>query len=163
MKVNVSARTVTVLTHIVMAVGPVRSDMALAEETGDVEGFDAWEAMNVVTQETRASLIADIVGHPEGMPSIPELDYANPDVGRSAITEHLDRLADADVIERVEIPAGERSRDLPYVFYEITDEARRFFDRNEVFDRETWQREYAKLEKTDRIERIEAMDRPERG
>lgn len=136
--------------------------MALAEGSGDVEGFDAWEAMNVVTQETRASLIADIVGHPEGMPSIPELDYANPEVGRSAITEHLDRLEDAHVVERVEIPPGERSRDLPYVFYTVTDEARRFFDRNEVFDRDTWQRAYAKLEKTEELERIEAMDRPAR-
>lgn len=161
MKTIVSAATVTVGTHTVMPAGPVRSDMAIVERAA-VEGFDTWEAMNLITQETRASLLADVVGHPEGMPSIPELEYTNPDVGRSSITEHLARLEDAGIVARVEIPVGERSRNLPYVFYHLTEEARDFFDRNDIFDEETWRAEYAKVEKTDRIERLEAMERPAR-
>ena len=126
------------------------------------EGFDTWKAMQVVTQETRASIVADVVGHPEGMPSVPELDYVNPDVHRSAISEHLDKLEDAGIVGTVEIPVGERSRDLPYVFYYLTDDARAFFDRNGIFDPDTWTQQYGKVEKTEAIERIERMERPSR-
>lgn len=125
------------------------------------DGFDTWEALRVITQETRASLIADVVGHPEGMISVPELDYLNPDVERSAITEHLQRLVDAGVLDRATIPVGERSRDLPNTFYYVTGEGRDLFDRNDIFDEEIWREQYAKVEKTDDIERIEAMDRPD--
>ncbi|GAB3679633.1 hypothetical protein GCM10028857_01280 [Salinarchaeum chitinilyticum] len=135
----------------------------LDPSAGDsAEGFDTWKAMQVVTQETRASIVADLVGHPEGMASVPELDYVNPDVHRSAISEHLDALQEAGIVGRTEIPVGERSRDLPYVFYYVTEEARAFFDQNGIYDPETWSDQYAKIEKTDAIRRIEAMERPSR-
>ena len=121
-----------------------------------------WDALRAITQETRASLLADIVGHPEGMISVPELDYLNPDVKRSAITEHLRKLIDAGVVGKAELPAGERSRDLPYTFYYITDWGRELFDRNDIFDRERWREQYEKVEKTPEIREIEGMDRPER-
>jgi DNA-binding HxlR family transcriptional regulator len=125
-------------------------------------GFDEWRALRAITQETRASILADIVGHPEGMASVPELEYTNPDVKRSAITEHLQRLVDAGVVGRAELPPGERSRDLPHTFYFVTDEGRDLFDRNDILDREVWREQYARVAKTEEIERIEAMDRPER-
>lgn len=124
-------------------------------------GFDAWRALRLVTQETRASLVADVVGHPEGSITVAELDYLNPGVGRSAIVEHLGKLVDAGVLAKAELPPGERSRDLPYTFYSLTDDARALFDRNDVFDREVWRAQYAKVEKTDEVERIEAMERPD--
>lgn len=133
-----------------------------AIEGPDGPGFDAWRALTLVTQETRASLVADVVGHPEGSITVAELDYLNPGVGRSAISEHLGKLVDADVLERTEYPPGERSRDMPYTFYSLTDEARALFDRNDIFDRATWRDQYEKVEKTPEIERIEAMDRPPR-
>jgi DNA-binding transcriptional ArsR family regulator len=126
------------------------------------EEFDTWKAMQVVTQQTRASIVADLVGHPRGMASVLELDYVNPDVHRSAISEHLDKLQEAGIVAKAELPVGERARDLPYVFYYVTDEARAFFDRNGIYDPETWAEQYAKVEKTEAIERIEGMERPER-
>lgn len=134
-----------------------------AVEGTDGPGFDAWDALRLITQETRASLVADVVGHPEGSITVAELDYLNPGVGRSAIVEHLGKLVDADVLEKAELPPGERSRDLPYTFYSLTDEARALFDRNGIFDRATWREQYERVEKTAEIERIEAMSRPSPG
>ena len=36
------------------------------------------ERLNVVTQETRFSLVQDILGHPAQLPTLKELDYVNP-------------------------------------------------------------------------------------
>ena len=132
-----------------------------AVEGPDGDGFDAWRALQLVTQETRASLIADVVGHPEGSITVAELDYLNPQVGRSAIAEHLGKLVEAGVLARAELPPGERRRDLPHTFYSLTDEARALFDRNGVFDRDVWRAQYEKVEKTPEIERIEGMTRPD--
>ena len=126
-------------------------------------GFDAWDALRLVTQDTRASLVADVVGHPEGSITVAELDYLNPGIGRSAISEHLGKLVDAGVLEKRELPPGERRRDLPYTFYSLTDEARALFDRSGIFDRDVWAEQYARVEKTDEIGRIESMERPGDG
>ena len=37
----------------------------------------------------RANIIADIVGHPKGAPSVEELDYKNPSLSEDAIRRHL--------------------------------------------------------------------------
>jgi len=126
------------------------------------DGFDSWEAMDKITQDTRANIVADIVGHPKGMPSMTELDFTNPSVNRSAINEHLEKLREASIVGKAEIPVGERSRDLPHVFYYITEDAWDFFDRNNLFDRDTWQDQYAKVDKTPEIQRVQEMERPDR-
>ena len=99
-------------------------------------------------------------GPPHGSITVAELDYLNPRVGRSTIVEHLGKLVDAGVLDRAELPPGERRRDLPHTFYSLTDEARALFDRNGVFDGEVWRTQYEKVEKTPEIERIEGMTRP---
>ncbi|WP_276248627.1 helix-turn-helix domain-containing protein [Haladaptatus sp. YSMS36] len=134
--------------------------MGYTSQPGETDGFDTWTALKLITQDTRASLISDIVGHPEGMPSVPELDYTNPNIGRSAIEGHLRKLTDAGVVEAVEFPKGERRRDLPYKFYRITPEARELFDRNNLFSEDVWRETYAKVKKTPEIREIESMPRP---
>lgn len=129
----------------------------------DDDDFDEWEALKVVTQDTRAGIVADIVGHPEKMASVRELNHSNPRVERSAIEEHLRTLIDAGVVAKERLPVGERSRDLPHTFYRITDAARELFDRNDIFDRETWREQYAKVEKPDDVLAAEQADRPEMG
>lgn len=135
---------------------------ALTERHGvsDDSDLDEWEALRTVTQETRAGIIADIVGHPKGMASVRELDHANPRIERSAIEEHLRTLIDAGVVVKEQLPVGERSRDLPYTFYRVTDAARELFDRNSIFDRETWRDQYAKVEKPDDVVAAEQAERP---
>lgn len=134
--------------------------------SGDVEdsadSFDTWEAIRAVGQETRAGLLADIVGHPKGMPAVPELDHTNPRVGRSTIVEHLEKLVAAGVVGKAQLDPGERHRDLPYTFYYVTDEGRAFLDRNGVLEESVWSAQYDRVEKPPAIREIEAMDRPAR-
>ena len=125
--------------------------------------LDEFAALKAVTQETRANLIADMVGHPEGMVSIPEFNHLNPDIERSAISEHLTKLQEVGVVAKAEIEVGERSRDLPYAFFYITDAGRDLFDRNNIFDPDVWQDTYEKVAKPPEIKQIERMDRPSRS
>jgi DNA-binding transcriptional ArsR family regulator len=127
------------------------------------EGFDEWAALKAITQDSRANIISDIVGHPDGMPSMAEIEYMNPSLSRSAITEHIETLEEAGVVASVEFPPGERpGRDLPYKFYYITDQARNLFDRSNIFDEGVWKDTYAQVKKTDEIEQYEAVTRPRR-
>lgn len=125
------------------------------------EGFDTWRALQKATDKKRADLLADIVGHPKGMPSVEELDYMNPPLSEDAIRRHLTALADVGVVQEREFEPGERLRDYPYKFYELTDAARDLFDRNGLFPEAAWQRQYRAVEKTPRIRELEEMPRPD--
>lgn len=128
------------------------------------KGFDEWAALKAVTQDSRANLISDMVGHPTGMPSMAELEYMNPSLSRSAISEHLEVLRDAGVVETAEFPAGQRpGRDLPYKFYHISEQARELFDRSNIFDEGVWRDTHAQVKKTEAIERYESVTRPQRN
>lgn len=134
--------------------------MQPADTAREASDFDPWLALQRVTEETRANLVADVVGHPKGAPSVDELDYTNPDLSEDAIRRHLTLLVDAGVLEELVVPAGERTRGYPYKFYRITDEARRLFDRNDLFPEAAWQRQYERVTKTAEIRELEAMPRP---
>lgn len=120
--------------------------------------------LHVVTQKRRFNLIADILGHPHGSPSLSEFDYMNPSVERSTIQDHLQRLIDVNVVETVEIPVGERSRDLPHVFYTLTESGRKLLDEHGLLDvEEPWKDLYARVEKTEKIQTYEDAPRPPRS
>ncbi len=121
------------------------------------------ERLNVVTQETRFALVQDLLGHPEGVPTLKELDYVNPSKSRTTIRQHLQQLVEADVVEEVTLPDDRRRNDLPYKFYGISDEGRRFLEEHDLLRaEETLRSVYDRVEKTDEIERYEAAPRPER-
>ena len=127
----------------------------------DEQSFSEWRALQKATDEPRAHLIADIVGHPQGMPTVEELDYMNPDRSDDAIRRHLATLVDVGVVEERTVPTGRRLRDFPYKFYGVTEEARALFDRNDLFPEGPWKRQYAAVEKTPRIRELETMPRPD--
>ncbi|ELY54489.1 helix-turn-helix domain-containing protein [Natronolimnohabitans innermongolicus] len=124
-------------------------------------GFDTWRALQKATDKKRADILADIVGHPKGMPSVEELEYMNPPLSDDAIRRHLKTLEGVDVVREREFEPGERLRDYPYKFYELTETARDLFDRNGLFPEDAWRRQYRAVEKTARIREIEEMPRPE--
>jgi hypothetical protein len=62
------------------------------------------ERLNVVTQETRFSLLQDILGHPSELPTLKELDYVNPSKSQTTIRQHLQQLVDAGIVEEVLYP-----------------------------------------------------------
>ena len=120
------------------------------------------ERLNVVTQETRFALIQDILGHPDQLPTLKELDYLNPSKSRTTIRQHLQRLVDVGVAEAVELPKVHRRNDRPYKFYGISEDGRAFLDDHGLTRAEETLREiYDRVEKTDEIERYEAAPRPE--
>ncbi|QIB73532.1 ArsR family transcriptional regulator [Halogeometricum borinquense] len=123
--------------------------------------FNTWRALQRATDKKRADIIADIVGHPLGAPSVEELDYMNPPLSEDSIRRHLNTLAGVGVVRVLEFEPGERIRGYPYQFFELTPEARKLFDRNGLFPEEAWQRQYAAVKKTNRIKELESMPRPD--
>ena len=123
--------------------------------------FEAWTALQKATDQARANLIADIVGHPQGAPSVQELDYMNPALGEDAIRRHLSVLAEVGVIAELVVAPSDRVRGYPYKFYQLTEQARALFDRNDLFPTDAWRRQYDRVEKTGEIAELEAMPRPE--
>ena len=121
------------------------------------------ERLNVVTQETRFSLIQDIIGHPSELPTLKELDYVNPSRSQTTIRQHLQRLVEAGIVEKVELPEDRRQNNLPYTFYGISEEGRRFLEEHRLLRaEETLQKIYDRVEKTAEIERYESAPRPAR-
>ncbi|ADD03753.2 HTH domain protein [Natrialba magadii ATCC 43099] len=133
------------------------------ETVGPSNGFDAWKALQKATDKKRADIIADIVGHPKGAPSVEELTYMNPRLSDDAIRRHLKTLADVGVVQLLEFEPGERTGGFPYQFFELSAEARALFDQNGLFPEEAWTRQWQSVEKTPRIRDIEAMPRPSPG
>lgn len=142
----------------------MRPDLrADAADRTDGEGASAdrhWHALQASTDQKRANIIADVVGHPT-MISVAELKYMNPDLSEDSIRRHLSKLEDVDVVEVHELEQGDRMRDFPYKFYSLTDMARSLFDQLDMFPVDAWNRQYQSVEKTPEIRRIEAMPRPD--
>ena len=121
------------------------------------------ERLNVVTQETRFSLIQETLGHPSGLPTLKELDYVNPSRSQTTIRQHLQRLVDAGIVENVELPEDRRQNDLPYTFYGLSEDGRRFLEDHKLLRaEETLQAIYDRVEKTAEIDRYETAPRPDR-
>ncbi len=133
-------------------------------ETGhdsDEDGFDTWRALQKATDKKRADLIADIVGHPKGAPSVEELDYMNPPLSEDAVRRHLNTLKEVGVVDVLELESGKQVHGFPRQFYVLTGAARELFDQNGLFPEDAWQREYASVKKTARIQNVEDMPRPD--
>lgn len=145
-----------------MAYNPAKKGSSQFDQISE-ETSDRRERLNVLTQETRFVLVQNILSHPEQLPTLTELDYVNPTKSESTIREHLEILAENDIVEVVTLPRDERSRGLPHTFYGLTDEGRELL---EAFDllgaEETLGAMYERLETTPHIEKYAAAPRPDR-
>lgn len=130
--------------------------------TPETTADEVRELLNLVTQETRFVLLQNVVAHPEGMPSLRELNYVNPGKSKSTIRNHLAALMDHGVVETVELPPEERSRDLPWTFYRLTEDRRAFLEDHGLLKADETLREmHSMLEKTETIEKYERAPRPD--
>jgi DNA-binding transcriptional ArsR family regulator len=121
------------------------------------------ERLALLTQETRFSLLQDILGHPSGLPTLKELDHVNPSKSRTTIRQHLQQLVDAGIVEEVHLPEDRRRNDRPYKFYGISDHGRQFLEEHKLLRAADTLREmYDRVEKPDGVERYESAARPER-
>ncbi len=119
--------------------------------------------LNVVTQETRFSLIQDILGHPAQLPTLKELNYVNPSKSQTTIRQHLEKLVTEDILEVVSLPKDQRQNDLPYKFYGLSEDGRAFLEDHGLLRAEEMITEiYSCVDKTEAIQRYETAPRPER-
>jgi DNA-binding HxlR family transcriptional regulator len=130
-----------------------------ATRDAEVAEVDAQRLLREATDESQAPLVADIVGHPQGLPSVEELTYMSPALNERAVRDRLDALYEAGVIRRVELDASMPG--YPSTFYGLTEEARAVFDEWGLFPREPWQRQYRRVVKPARIRALETMSRPD--
>lgn len=137
-----------------------RPDTASLTPTKNTAGLDPIAALSVLDNTTRANIIGTIVGHPQGAPSKKELEYYNPSVAASTLTDHLIRLEEVGLIEVIERDREGLERGQPYRFFQLTDAARELFDRNNLFEPDAYRELFAEVEKTDEIEAAETVDRP---
>ena len=120
------------------------------------------EILHKLTQRTRFTLIQNILMHPQRMPSMKELDYVNPDLSRSTIREHLERLEDLGMVRSVSLPQEDVQRDLPRKFFTLTSECEDLLREFNLIDMEdTLEFVYENMEKTDEIKRYEEAPRPD--
>ena len=118
--------------------------------------------LNIVTQETRFTLLQDILGHPSELPTLKELDYVNPSKSQTTIRQHLQQLVDAGIVKEVLLPDDRRQNDLPYKFYGISESGRQFLEEHKLYRAQDTLREiYDRVEKTEDIKRYETAPRPE--
>jgi DNA-binding HxlR family transcriptional regulator len=150
------------LNEILNWVLPGSVDMSRPDQTaGEIDRVR--KRLNVLTQETRFSLIQDILGHPEQLPTLKELDYVNPSRSQTTIRQHLQELVNAGVVAEVSLPKDQRQNDLPYKFYGLSEDGREFLTEHGLFRaEETLTEIYNNIEKTETVQRYETAPRPER-
>ncbi|RQG99042.1 MarR family winged helix-turn-helix transcriptional regulator [Natrarchaeobius oligotrophus] len=136
----------------------------MSTRLGTGEGTQTRELLHFITQETRFALIANILQHPDGLPSMYELEQLNPSVSDSTVYKHVQKLIDAGVVEEVALPDDERRQGYPWKFYGLTDEGRRFLERHNLLAaEETLERLYATIsDKPEKMVTYENAPRPER-
>lgn len=76
-------------------------------------------AHQFLTQETRYHIIQAVLGHPTYLATLDELEYLVPK-NRSTIREHLDRLADKQVVAKYKYRGNEADRNDPREFWGFT-------------------------------------------
>lgn len=120
------------------------------------------EKLRQITQETRFEIIKAILMHPSQMPSLDEVNYMNPERSKATLREHLDRLIDAGIVNRVELPEDQVTRDNPKVFFELSEEGRELLERFDLLSlKDTLREIYQNIDdKPDWIKRYEDAPRP---
>ncbi|MFB6233403.1 MAG: helix-turn-helix domain-containing protein [Haloarculaceae archaeon] len=109
----------------------------------------------------QSNILQQILASEQQCLSAAELDYRNPSLESSTIQYHLRQLEEAEVVERLKLPIGERKRDLPSTFWAVTETGHRLLEQAGLAEEIThWRDLYERMERTPRIREIEAMPRP---
>jgi predicted transcriptional regulator len=129
---------------------------------GIAEGMETPKLVHFVTQQTRFSLISDILAHPQQLPSMYELEELNPSVSEATVYKHVQKLIDAGIVREVALEEGQRRQDYPWKFYGLTDEGRDFLEaHNLLAAEETLQQIYQTIsDKPEKMQKYENAPRP---
>jgi len=133
------------------------TDLAVSDGTG------SRELLHFATQETRFSIINNILQHPEQLPSMYELEELNPSVSDATVYKHVQKLIDAGLVEEVALADDQRRQGYPWKFYGLTDEGREFLDEHNLLAaEETLRRIYESIsDKPEKMVKYENAPRPD--
>ena len=122
--------------------------------------LDEWAILQYATEPECARLVTDIIGHPAGMICLEELVERNPTIDEETIKEHLSVLYSLQVIVPHELPEAERTEGNPIRFFAITPAAQSLFEANDLFCADSWRRQYASEEPSERLSELADIPRP---
>ncbi|OIB55755.1 hypothetical protein [Natrialba sp. SSL1] len=119
------------------------------------------ELMELLSQETRHSIIQTLLGHPELLASADELNHFIPSKSKKTVQEQLDVLVDAEILEIYEHSPNKEKRGLPWKFYGFTEYGVDILgDFNYLKGVPMARAVHQKTRKPEKIERHEAAPRP---
>jgi DNA-binding MarR family transcriptional regulator len=134
-------------------------------EAGSGVGDDTTprEVIHFNTQQTRFSLISDILAHPQQLPSMYELEELNPSVSDATVYKHIQKLIDAGIVTEVALDDDQRRQGYPWKFYGLTEDGRELLEtHNLLAAEETLQQIYDTIaDKPEKMVKYENAPRPD--
>ena len=90
------------------------------------------ELVHFITQQTRFSLLSDILAHPQKLPSMYELEKLNPSVSDATVYKHIQKLIDEGIVKEVALDDDQRRQGYPWKFYGLTEAGREFLNEHNL-------------------------------
>jgi hypothetical protein len=119
------------------------------------------ELMELLSQETRHSIIQALLGHPKTLASADEINHFIPSKSKKTVGEQLDVLVEADILEIYEFPPNKEQRGLPWKFFGFTEYGADILgDFNYLKGVPMARAVHQKTRKPEKIERHETAPRP---
>jgi DNA-binding PadR family transcriptional regulator len=130
---------------------------------GDDEDTTPRELVHFITQQTRFSLLSDILAHPQQLPSMYELEELNPSVSDATVYKHIQKLIDAGIVTGVALDEDQRQQGYPWKFYALTEDGSEFLEKHNLLAaEETLQQIYGTIaDKPEKMLKYENAPRPD--
>ncbi|QGA83538.1 helix-turn-helix domain-containing protein [Halomicrobium sp. LC1Hm] len=134
--------------------------MATQDRGERPNGFgEKLERRRFVLDETRLTILHQILAQPDGVLSVEELVYRNPETSEENLRYHLRQLVDRNVVEKVPVPRSQSIDDPPTTFYAVTGDGIALLKAVSMYEEAAvWRSVYEQMERTDRIEAIEDLE-----
>lgn len=119
------------------------------------------ELMELLSQETRHSIIQTLLGHPTVLASADEINHFIPNKSRKTVQEQLEVLVEAGILAIYDYPPNKDTRGLPWKFYGFTERGADILgDFNYLKGVPMARAVHRKTRKPEKIERHETAPRP---
>ncbi len=138
-----------------------RATRVRVDEHAEIDGR-RFDQLDTLLDQKRLRFVQQIIAHDSGVLSVEELSYRNPDIESETVDYHLRKLESVGLVER--LSADDPANDLPSTYWAVTDRGVARLDNLGFYDEvEALAVADEMLERTERIERIEAFDGRPRG
>jgi len=119
------------------------------------------ELMELLSQETRHSIIQALLGHPDVLASADEINHFIPSKSKKTVEEQLEVLVEAEILAIYTYPPNKEKRGLPWKFYGFTEYGTDILgDFNYLKGVPMARAVHQKTRKPEKIERHETAPRP---